>query len=342
MMPTSLILVAIFAGPAPALGRWERLPPLPDREGFAGPFAGVSHEMLLVAGGANFPEKEPWEGGKKVWHDTIFALDRPNGEWRVVGKLPRPLGYGISVTHRDGVVCAGGSDPDRHHANAFRLEWRAGKVISTPLPPLPRPVANACGALVGDTLYVAGGQETPDAAGTLTSVYRIDLAAANPGWREIESWPGGGRMLAIAASFDGAFWLVGGADLVIGKGGKVERRYLKDAFRYDPDRGWKRLADLPRPAVAAPSPAPADGSGFFILGGDDGSKVGFTPPERHPGFGRTILRFDGKTGTWAEAGGIPAPRVTVPTVRWNNVWIIPSGEVRPGVRSPEVWSFSPR
>jgi len=321
---------------------WKPLPPLPDKEGFAGPFAGVSHGVLLVAGGANFPAKKPWEGGIKVWYDTIFALDRPDGRWSVVGKLPRPLGYGISVTHRDSVVCVGGSDADRHYAEAFRLEYTAGKVVATPLHSLPRPVANACGALAGDMLYVAGGQEKPDATDTLKTVYRIDLAAEQPAWREVEPWPGGGRMLAVAASFDGAFWIAGGTDLVAGKDGKAERRYLKDAYRYDPDRGWKRIADLPRPAVAAPSPAPADGSGFFILGGDDGANVGFTPPERHPGFERSILRFDGKTASWTEAGPLPAPRVTAPVVRWNNLWVVPSGELRPGVRSPEVWSFSNR
>ncbi len=321
------------------LGDWKPLPPLPDKEGFAGPFAGVSHGALLVAGGANFPEKKPWEGGRKVWYDTIFALDRPDGQWSVAGKLPRPLGYGVSVTHRDRVVCVGGSDAQRHHADAFRLEYTAGKVVSTPLPALPRPVANACGALAGDWLYVAGGQEKPDATETLKTMYRIDLAAEQPAWQEVEAWPGGGRMLAVAASYDGAFWLAGGTDLVAGKDGKAERRYLKDAYRYDPDRGWKRVADLPRPAVAAPSPAPADGSGFFLLGGDDGANVGFTPPERHPGFERTILRFDRKTAAWTGAGSLPAPRVTVPLVEWNNLWVVPSGEVRPGVRSPEVWSF---
>jgi N-acetylneuraminate epimerase len=154
--------------------------------------------------------------------------------------------------------------------------------------------------------------------------------------------PGGGRMLAVAASMDGKFWLAGGADLVVGEGGKVQRRYLKDAYRYDPGRGWKRLGDLPHPVVAAPSPAPVDGSGFFLLGGDDGSKVGFSPPERHPGFAREILRLDRKTETWAEDGALTCPRATAPLVRWNDAWVMPSGEVRPGVRSPEVWSFSRR
>ena len=321
---------------------WKPLAITPGQGGFRRPLRRGEPRRVARRRRGQLSGKEAVGRREKVWYDTIFALDRANGEWSVAGKLPRPLGYGISVTHRGGVVCVGGSDPDRHYADAFRLEYTAGKVVSTPLPPLPRPVANACGALAGDTLYVAGGQEKPDATDTLKTVYRIDLAAEQPAWREVEPWPGAGRMLAVAAWYDGAFWLAGGTDLVAGKDGKAERRYLKDAYRYDPDRGWKRVADLPRPAVAAPSPAPADGSGFFILGGDDGSNVGFTPPERHPGFERTILRFDRETASWTEAGVVPASRVTAPLVRWNNLWVVPSGEVRPGVRSPEVWSFSER
>jgi len=321
-----------------APGEWQRLPSLPDKEGFAGPFAGVSRGVLLVAGGANFPDKKPWEGGAKVWYGAVFALDKPDGEWKTVGKLPRPLGYGVSVTHRDSLICVGGSDKDRHYAEAFRLEWKAGKLVTTQLPPLSKPVANACGALVGDVLYVAGGLEKPDAAETLKTVYRIDLAAAEPKWREAPSLPSG-RMLSVAAAFDGVFWVASGVDLVQ-KGQTAERVYLKDVYRLDLETGWQRVADLPHAVAAAPSPAPADASGFYLLGGDDGANVN-TPPERHPGFSKAILRFDAKTGKWTAAGELAAPRVTVPLVVWNNAWTIPSGEVRPGVRSPEVRILPP-
>jgi N-acetylneuraminic acid mutarotase len=339
MTATFLVIASALTGPGVGVGEWKRLPPLPDKEGFAGPFSGVSGGALLVAGGANFPGRKPWDGGKKVWYDSVFVLDRPGGKWEVAGKLPRPLGYGVSVTHRGGVVCVGGSDADRHYADVFRLDWKAGRVVTTRLPPLPGPVANACGAVVGDTLYVAGGQATPDAKQTLKTVFAIDLAAAEPRWGEITAFPGGGRMLAVAAACDGAFWLVGGADLVV-KGGAVERRYLKDAYRFDPGRGWTRVADLPRPVAAAPSPAPADESGFSVLGGDDGAQVGELPA-RHRGFGKTILRFDPMAGTWVEAGEIPAARVTVPVVRWGRMWVVPGGEVCPGVRSPDVWGLTP-
>jgi N-acetylneuraminic acid mutarotase len=335
-----LALVVLFSTFHALAGEWKQLPSLPDREGFAGSFAGVSNGALLVAGGANLPGKKPWEGGKKVWYDNVFVLESETGEWKNAGELPRPLAYGVSVTYGEGLICVGGSDSDRHYAHILRLEWRDGKLIITGLPPLPQPIANACGALVGRSLYIAGGLEAPDAKETVRRVWRFDLAARQPKWIEVEAWPGKGRMLAVAAGFAEKFWLIGGADLVVGKNGKVQRRCLKDAYRFEPNKGWKRIADLPYPVVAAPSPAPVDATGFYILGGDDCSQL-TVAPDQHRGFESTILRYDVATDQWSRAGEVKEPRVTVPWAFWKQSCVVPSGEMRPGVRSPEVWSWSP-
>lgn len=335
---SALLAIAILA--TRGRGDWERLPPIPDKEGFAGSFAGVSGGALVVGGGANFPDKRPWEGGSKAWVDSVFVLERPEGAWKKAAALPRPLGYGVSVTYGDAVVCAGGSDGKRHYADVFRLQWQSGKLVTSMLPPLPRPVANACGALVGDVLVVAGGQEGPEAQATLKTVFALDLAAAAPRWQTLESWPGAPRMLAVAAACDGAFWLVGGVDLL--PGAVAKRRYLRDAYRYKTGPGWKRVADLPLPLAAAPSPVPADAAGFWILGGDDGTQVNFMPPERHPGFRKQLLRYDHAADQWRDDSTAPVARVTVPLVRWQQGWVMPGGEVRPAVRSPEVWQFVPR
>jgi N-acetylneuraminic acid mutarotase len=307
----------------------------------AGAYAGVSGGSLVVAGGASYPGKKPWEGGTKVWHDTVSVLERPDGSWKSAGRLPRPLACGVSVAHRDSLVCVGGSDKERHYSECFRLEWRTGKLIMHTLPSLPRPLANSCGAVLGDILIVAGGIEQPDAVVTMKAAYVLDLVAEKPRWKELPAWPEPPRMLATAAAFDGAFWLIGGVDVEAGPDGASQRKYLRDAFRFDPGNGWTRVADLPHPVAAAPSPCPTDESGFYMLGGDDGAHVGFTPPEKHPGFTRSILRFDLMTGKWAGAGEWETPRVTTPALRWRNRWVIPSGEVRPGVRSPDVWAFTP-
>lgn len=320
---------------------WSQLPPLPDKEGFASMFAGVSGGALLAAGGANFPDKRPWEGGKKVWYDTVFVLEKPDGQWRVAGKLPRPLAYGVSVTHGGGVVCVGGSDAEGHRAEAFRLEWRGGKLDTKLLPPLPQPVANISGALLGNTLYLAGGTARPDSTSTLKKFFALDLAAKSPAWRELEPWPGPARMLAVSAVQDGSFFLVSGTDLHPGPDGRPVRTYLKDGYRFTPGKGWTRIADLPRAAVAAPSPAPTQGTTqFLVVSGDDASQLN-TPPTQHKGFPSSVLAYDTRANHWTEARPTPAPRVTVPTVQWHGAWLVVSGEQKPGVRSPEVWRWQP-
>ena len=320
--------------------KWRELPALPDQEGFAGPFAGTHNDVLVVAGGANFPTKMPWEGGRKVWYDRVYLLESPSRNWREVGKLPRPLGYGVSISTADGVVCIGGSDPNQHYLDCFRLRWQQGKLETAKIPSLPKPCANACGALLDNTIYVAGGLESPTATETLTTFWSLDLSDTTAQWQQLEPWPGPARMLSTAVVQGGSFFLCSGADLKTGADGKAVREYLRDAYRYEPKRGWKRITDLPRAAVAAPTPAPAYGeSTFFILGGDDGTLVDFKPPEKHPGFPKTILEYDIVSDRWRNVGEMPVGHVTTSIVGWQDRWIMPTGEVRPGKRSPSVWSL---
>jgi N-acetylneuraminate epimerase len=333
-------LMSTLAGVSAGLSQFSRLPDLPDSEGFAGAFAGVAGGRLIVAGGANFPDKRPWENGKKVWYDTVFALERPDGQWKIIGKLPRPLGYGISVTTDEGIVCVGGSDAQKHYADVFLLTLKGGQLKTKGLPSLPVPVANGIGALLGQTLLVFGGSEQPGENSALNRLFAMDLSALAPQWRELEPCQGKARILPMAAVADGAFYVIGGAALEP-ENGKVGRVYLRDVWRYRPGPGWERRADLPKPVVAAPTPAPVSGSKVYIFGGDDGSLVGYQPVAKHPGFSRSVLTYDARADVWAVTGEVPAPRAVLPTAFWQDRWVLPNGEARPGVRSPQVWSFKP-
>lgn len=318
---------------------WRKLPPLPDREGFAGSFGGTHRGALVVAGGANFPGKKPWEGGAKVWHDTIFVLDAPTARWRMAGRLPRPLGYGVSITTSNGIVLAGGSDENGHHAEVFLLRLTNGAPHFTPLPSLPRPCANASGVLLDGQLYVTGGIERPDATQAMKTFWSLDVSQTGATWRELEPWPGAGRMLATAGSAQGSFYLFSGAALEDGADGKPVRRWLRDAYQFTLGRGWKRLTDLPRVAVAAPSPAPLVGKHLLVLSSDDGAQVN-VPPTDHRSFRRDILAYDLSSAKWSSIGETPFALVTTPAIEWNGHIVIPGGEVRPGIRSAEVWSAS--
>ena len=318
---------------------WTRLPSIPDREGFAGSFAGASGGALLVAGGANFPDKKPWEGGVKIWYDSVFVLAQPDGAWRRAGKLPRATGYGVCANFRDGLVCAGGSDAAQHRAEVFRMEWRAGEVKFTELPPLPRPLANACGVLLGETFYILGGTFSPTATEAARVMFALDLAAGGARWRELEPWPGRGRMLATAGALDGEIFLFGGTALKAGADGKPARELVRDAFGFTPGKGWRRLADLPRVAVAAPTPALVAEGKLLVIGGDDGAQL-TVPPNAHKGFPRDVLAYDPRGDRWETQGATPTPfsLVTTVTTEWNGRSVIPGGEIKPGIRSTEVWS----
>jgi N-acetylneuraminate epimerase len=331
LRPLLCLMSLIFTVSAADLA-WSPLPALPDERGFAGSFAGVVDGRLMVAGGTHFIDKMPWEGGKKVWYDTIFGLEKPDGAWRVMGKLPKPNGYGVSLTTPAGWIVLGGGNATEHFREVFWVQKDA------PLPALPKPCAFMCGCEFDGVIYIAGGIETPTATTAMGTFWSLDLKQSGAKWQELPPCPGKPRILACMAAVDGVVHLFSGAALHAGKDGKPEREWLNDAWAYHAATGWKKLPDMPRMAVAAPNPAPVIDSKIYIFGGDDGANVNFEPKEKHPGFPRAILVFDVKTQTWSQGGEVPFSLVTTNAVRWRDRIVIPGGEARPGVRSPQVWS----
>jgi N-acetylneuraminic acid mutarotase len=135
----------------------------------------------------------------------------------------------------------------------------------------------------------------------------------------------------------------GGAELVPGDDGKPARRYLADAYRYRPTGGWMRIADLPHPVAAAP--ALAYGSRYVLaIGGDDGSLTarGTSLGDAHPGFSRDLLCYDTTRHMWASLQQLPALPVTTNACLRGGTILIPTGEDRPGHRTPAVYALEPQ
>lgn len=330
---------------------WRQLRPLPDDTGLAGAFCGNSDNLLIVAGGANFPVPL-WKEGKKnpdagkVWHNSIYSLELPDGSWRDAGVLPNPLAYGASVsTKKHGLVCVGGCDALQYTGEVFALKAEKGKVKRISLPGLPRTCAFGCAAALGDTVYVAAGQQSPEAKTATKNFRAIELSEEQPRWRELPPWPGPARILPVASAQDGSFFLISGCELIGDGEGGISRRYLTDAYRYQPGRSnrpgeWMRIADVPLAVAAAPSPAARlSPSHLVIFGGDSGKDFLriFELADKHPGFSRDVLAYHTITDTWRKIGTAPAGNVVTALVHWDGRFIIPSGESRPGVRSPKVW-----
>ena len=329
------------------------LPPIPDQEGFAGMFAGTSNGVLLCMGGANFPEGRPWEGGQKRWYDHIYFLTAEEEMWQMAEqKLPSPIGYGVSVNYENEVILIGGSNAEKHLQTVFSLSYDDGEIFfNDDFPPLPVPLANMAGTIVNNTIYIAGGIQTATGK-PLQHFYALDLSGqtADREWVALPPWPGKPRMLAVSAAKDGKFYLFSGINLLHDPGEPYERELLKDAYAYDPSAGkdsqeghWEKLPDLPRAVAAGPNPAPVIGLSHILFpGGLDEKTAGYADPVTHPGFLNKILAYNTQSKQYVQVGDLPpdGARVTLPATEWNKKWVIPSGESKPGTRSPGVYFIS--
>ncbi len=333
---------------------WGTLSSIPDPVGFAGSFVGLSNNALIIAGGANFPDGGmPWDGAKKRWSSAIFALDRPRGEWRKVGSLPYSLGYGGSVTWNNHLIIIGGSNEDGHLSKVSSLNYEKGKIRIEELPALPFSIGNTAAVLCGDVVYVAGGTRNPNSETAEKNFWAMDLSSADRRWKVLPAWPGPSRMLNILGSDNGSIYLFSGVELVGGM-----RKYLKDAYRYSENSGWKQLTDLPESVAAAPAPAVNLSGKLLVFGGDNGSIAteSLSLKGKHPGFSDRILSYDIVNDAWLRGGTIPTDKkadaivnpngslwapVTTTLTLWNGKIVIPGGEVRPATRTPNVRFATP-
>ncbi len=317
--------------------RWTRLPDTPNAPGAGGPFVGVAGDFLLCGGGSNYPDRPGWEGGAKKWHDDVWALATPRSrKWTRVGRLPRPMGYGVAVSIRQGVLIVGGADSHRHHPDCYVLSMEEDELKVRPFPFLPRPLAYAAGALVGSKVIVAGGTERPDASSASSSAYALDLANLNAGWKELPLCTGGGRMLAQAAGTKDTFYLFGGISIAPAAKG-VEREHLSDCHAFTLGKEWRRLSPMPRPCAGAPSPCPVIGDRILVLGGDDGSLSGKVEASKHPGYGKAVLSYSRMGDAWTQEPDGSGGALSTGCAPWGGGFAVTNGEARPFVRSVEGW-----
>jgi len=354
---------------------WSELPELPAPTGMpqplgvAGPFVGISNDALIVAGGVSFPE-HPSESNQ-FWHDDIYVLVRDSDvdesyRWITGQKLDRRRAQGASVSTSHGVVCIGGNDSEHVYSDVFLLRWdpETQRVIQTPLPSLPEPSAYSSAAVIGDTVYVAGGTTGHGLETAQRNFWSLDLSAIDNHdelvWKQLPPWPGPSRAHAVAvAQHNGTndcIYVMSGRRI-----GDDGVDFLTDVYEFTPSRydpgtydheagtfevesnPWRQRTDVPRCVMAGTGIAVGQ-SHILVLGGVDGSMFNEvdTLREEHPGFPREALSYHTITDTWTTAGAIPANHMATTAVRWgtdtvNDPIVMAGGEIRPRIGSPKVW-----
>ena len=273
--------------------KWTALPDLPGGLGVAGPFVGVHNDALIIGGGANFPDGVPWRpnagGGvsAKVYHDTIHVITRDGDGYSIAeakAKLPRTLGYGISVPTADGVLCIGGEwregSVTHRSAKVFAFGRADGQVvIDENYPALPKDTTASAGALVGETVYVAGGDSGD---GATKNFWALDLAKRGTDdfkWVALPPWDGPARTHLLASTqHDGAtdcLYIFSGRVM----DGDGRWHMLSDTHKFNPNSGeWKKTHDIlpsgdgqPR-CVMAGTVAPIGANQLLVFGGANGKR----------------------------------------------------------------------
>jgi len=347
-------------------------PPIPPRAGMdkqfglAGPVSGAIGELVMVAGGANFESTPPWKGGIKSYHDDIYLLTQKSDgsfSWSVSQiKLPFPMAYSACITMKDGFVSLGGENSGGPLKAVFRYSLKKGQVAIDKLPDLPEELSAAGTTLAGNRIFVAGGLNK---TGESNAFYALSLAGPIEEWKRLPDLPVKLSHIVCAAQKDGngeSIYIIGGRN----KTGDLSAIF-STVYKFSlSEQKWTLEGDIRiNNEILRTSAGTGMACGrdkILLFSGDRGilfnrteqlnldiaremdpvkkeilikGKIEFL--ESHPGFSNQILVYNVLSKSWSYLAEIPgkAPVTTV-AFPWKEKIVIPSGEIRPGVRTDRV------
>ena len=356
---------------------WSELSAMPPAKGkaiqpgVAGPFTGVHNGALIVAGGANFPNGPAWEGGSKVFHRDIYILEKKqDGSYKWFEEkqfsLPENVAYGLTISTENGLVCIGGTNGTTATDAAFLLKWDAQKkeIEINNLPAIPVPLANISGGKIGGNIYVAASNNEDGSK----YFWKLNLAHTSEGWQSLPVWDGSPRTHAVGVvQNDGevdCFYLLKGRY----RGKNATSKLLKDAFVYNPNKNeWSEIEagnEAPGFTLSAGTGLAVGANHILLFGGAEGKLFNQfeqfaydiktvedtsiqqkliaernAMQKNHPGFSKDIWAFHTITRTWSKIGELPrGSQVTTTALKWGDQILIPSGEISPCIRTPNIVS----
>lgn len=353
---------------------WKKIATLPGRDrgqsiGVAGAVNAVYNNSLIVAGGANFPDKMPWEGGKKHFSDELHVLQKKDGKYcwdeKIVGKLPEPVAYCGNISTPQGIVYAGGENDEGLSARAYLIKADLSKhrVKIYSLPDLPVALSNLALTSIGNVVYAIGGDK---AQGSSSGLFSLDLQSKVPRWNKLPDLPTAlANTVAIAQNGPD------GVNIYVVGGRARNRSGISDLhhtlYIYNPrTQSWKNGAPISDGSVeinfSAGTGVAVSDHFLLITGGDDGrifhqietflaqiatastqeEKASLTAEKNklitaHHGFYKGILLYSTLTNSWIKIGDLPFPApVTTTASKWGGKIVLSNGEIKPGVRTPDI------
>ena len=327
------------------------------QEGLAGSFFGKQGDWFILAGGANFPHGKPWEGGVKTFSKEIFVFSESNNQFQLISasdNLPIGVAEGAYASTSKGVLCIGGQTPDGLSNNVLLLNYNGKDVTVETYPELPFAVKNATAAIVSNRVYLLGGQKED---GESTNQFlMLDLNSLDKGWQSMPNFPVAVSAATMSAQQDGeeiSLFVFGGRAI----GDDNLTNFYSSVYNYRTSKNeWTtrsdiRLDETTLIELSMAVSAPIGATHIALVGGDNGQI--FNQVERainqndvsardslwinHTGFNDKILLYNTVTDTWFELDNPRKTPVAVSSIVSDGKQIyIAGGEIRPGVRTPEI------
>ena len=344
------------------------LPPFRDQSksiGVAGPVVGIINNKLIVAGGANFPDKMPWQGGKKIYYNNISIFNKEKEQVfqeKIQNSLTSNIAYAANCITPLGVVYAGGENELGLSDKVYLLQWdeASNNLRQTKLPDLPVETTNGSLVCIDNTIYFLGGETLTN---TTNQFYSLNLIKINQGWMTLPVLPKPLSNMVVVAQY------LNGQKQIYLMGGRAKQKngisdFSSDVYSFDIHlKIWDKKKSLPYP-LSAGTGAVFSEKYILLFGGDQGERFNKVEQtisninlekeqfkkenlisiknkllESHPGFSNEILLYNTQKNIWLSNGFIPFnTSVTTNLVQWGDEIIIPSGEIKAGVRTPRIIS----
>lgn len=365
----SVILLSVFLGGCsskivrnPDIDKkvvWEYKGVIPAQTGYnenigvSGMMYGTKDNLVVIGGGENFPEKTLLETGSgKLYSDIyVFNEKKDNLELKEHINIDREIGFGASVTDKDGIYYIGGSNKeDEKNDILFFTFTEDGNIKYEKIGELPFSFERGNAVKRDNKLYIFAGIQDGKPS---NDMYEYNLL--NGEIRKLSSIPGGkGRIECIAQILNDELYVFSGGDTIA----------YTDGYKYNfKSDKWTEVSPVrvnnEDISLLGASSVKLNDKELIVIGGknkevyDEAVKklgtlrgqelIRFKAEyfEKNPteyNRNREILVYNAEENSWKSIGAIPfdVPCNNVLILKENRLYSI-GGEIKPKVNTNKIY-----
>lgn len=336
---------------------WNVAGRLPAQKGYnknigtAGVLYGAIGNYFIAGGGANFPIKPVLEGGAKVIYSDVYLMREKDGKLEIVeqSNFPHKIGYGASVSVKDGIYYIGGGENSEKDKEIWFLSLEKNSLKYEKIGELPFAFQSGGAVFKDGKLYIFAGKQDGKAS---KKFWEYNLKTKEV--KELSDVPGDTRTQCIGQILDGKLYVFGGGN----------SKAFIDGYKYDfENNSWENVADIrisgKEISVLGGNSVKINENEMLVIGGfnkelwndanhylstlkdEELAKYKFNYFTQDPidfNWNSEILLYNAKENSWKSLGEIPfdAPCGEGLVIIGNKIYSI-NGEIKPGVRTNRVY-----